>query len=51
MLVGFQFFTGGKTEDPKAESGSKVLGEGAATPPHQLGGMWNAVSSPAGFGS
>jgi len=43
-------FTGGKAEGPKAVSGGGVLGERAATPPHQLGGLRSGVSSSPGFG-
>ena len=36
------------TEGPKVESGGGVLGEGQQPPPHQLGGLGRAVSSPSG---
>ena len=42
------FFTGAKTEGPKAESGVEILGKGAATPPNQLGSLRSAVSSSSG---
>ena len=37
-----------KTEGEKAESGGVVPREGAATPPHLLGGLGSAVRSPSG---
>jgi len=37
-----------KTEGEKAESGDVVPREGAATPPHLLGGLGSAVRSPSG---
>jgi len=37
---------GSTTERPKAESGGRVFGRGQKPPPHQLGGMGSAVSSP-----
>jgi len=37
-----------KTGGPKAESGSGFLGNGAATPAHQLGGLGSALSSLSG---
>ena len=39
-----------KNKGPKAEIGVDSWG-GAAAPPHQLGGLGSAVSSPAGFGA
>jgi len=43
------FFIGGRPKGrksrPKADSG-----EGQQAPPHQLGGLWSAVSSTVGFG-
>jgi len=40
------YFIGGKTEGSKAESGGEVLGEGAATPPHQLGRLGECCEFP-----
>jgi len=37
-----------KAEGPKADSGGGVLGEGAATPRHQLRGLGSVVSSHSG---
>ena len=34
-----------------AESGGRVLGRARESPPHQLEGMWSAVSSPSGRSS
>jgi len=34
------------SERPNIEAGDGVLGDGAASPPHQLGGLGSAVSSP-----
>jgi len=40
-----------KIEDLRAESGVGFLERGSQSPPHQLGGLGNAISTPSGVWS
>ena len=47
--VGTNFGVGGWRGEARAESGDGVLGEGVASPPHQLGGLRDRCKLPSGF--
>jgi len=38
----------GQISRPKTENGVGFLRKGSEPPPHQLGGLWSAVTSPVG---
>ena len=44
-----RLFIGAKTDWPKIEAEGRERGGPASPPPHQLRGLWSAVSSLTGF--